>query len=52
MSIIMDKLRKATKDKVKDIKEFFVMNDPDQSGTVRYESFRYANEFRILSNSR
>ncbi|XP_039250468.1 EF-hand domain-containing family member C2-like isoform X2 [Styela clava] len=40
MSVIIDKLRSAAKDKVKDIKEFFVMNDPEGGETIRYESFR------------
>lgn len=40
MSVIMEKLRVAVKDKAKEIKEFFVMNDPNQGQTVRYESFR------------
>ncbi|XP_076806481.1 EF-hand domain-containing family member C2-like [Clavelina lepadiformis] len=40
MSLIAEKLKKATKDKSKDIKEFFVLNDPSASGTIRYESLR------------
>ena len=41
MSVIIEKLKKAVKDKSKDVKEFFVLNDPDSSGKIRYESFRY-----------
>jgi len=40
MTLILEKLRKACKEKGKDIKEFFVKNDPDSSGTIRYESLR------------
>ncbi|XP_009861426.2 EFHC2 protein [Ciona intestinalis] len=40
LSLILEKMRKATKEKSKDVKEFFVLNDPDSSGTIRYESLR------------
>ena len=40
MSVIMEKLRKASKEKSKEVKEFFVTNDPQNQGTVPYESFR------------